>query len=107
MWKLKQNGNVKKETLAAPRRRRVVRRRRRTAMPFGMMSKRDAVSGKTREYESPGRQKFCLASGGCKLQQTRPWLGLVDLSRVPSGIFFREVYPGSKMASQNDQNKAK
>ena len=50
---------------------------------------------------------FCLASGGCKLEQTRPWLGLVDLSRIPSGTFFREVHPGSEMASQNDQNKAK
>ena len=34
-------------------------------------------------------------------------LGLVDLSRTPSGFFFREVHPGSEMASQNDQNKAK
>ena len=57
--------------------------------------------------QSPGRRFFYLASGGCKLQQTRPWLGLVDLSRIPSGTFFREVHPGSEMASQNDQNKAK
>ena len=34
-------------------------------------------------------------------------LGLVDLSRTPSGTFFWEVHPGSEMASQNDQNKAK
>ena len=34
-------------------------------------------------------------------------LGLVDLSRTPCGTFFREVHPGSEMASQNDQNKAK
>ena len=32
---------------------------------------------------------------------------LVDLSRIPNGIFFREVNPGSEMASQNDQDKAK
>ena len=31
-------------------------------------------------------------------------LGLVDLSRIPSGACFREVHPGSEMASQNDQN---
>ena len=57
--------------------------------------------------QSPGRHFFCLASGGCELKQTRPWLGLVDLSRIPSGTFFREVHPGSEMASQTDQNKAK
>ena len=34
-------------------------------------------------------------------------LGLVDLSRTPIGTFFWEVHPGSEMASQNDQNKAK
>ena len=33
-------------------------------------------------------------------------LGLVYLSRIPSGAFLREeAYPGSEMASQNDQNK--
>ena len=32
---------------------------------------------------------------------------LVDSSRTPSGIFFGEVHPGSEMANQNDQNKAK
>ena len=45
-----------------------------------------------------------MASGGCNFGKTRPWLGLVDLSRIPSGTFFREVHPGSEMASQNDQN---
>ena len=39
--------------------------------------------------------------------ETRISLGLVDLSRTPSGFFFREVHPGSEMASQNDQNMAK
>ena len=33
----------------------------------------------------PGSRCSWLASGGCKPQQTRPWLGLVDLSRIPSG----------------------
>ena len=47
----------------------------------------------------PGRQKNCLASGGCKLQQTRPWLGLVGLSRTPSGTFFREAHSGSEMGA--------
>ena len=32
------------------------------------------------------------------------WLGLVDLSRIPSGTFFRRVHPGLEMAGQNDQN---
>ena len=41
--------------------------------------------GLGQEAQSPGRRKFCLASGGCKLEQTRPWLDLVDLSRIPSG----------------------
>ena len=38
--------------------------------------------------KSPASSKFCLASGGCKLEQNRPWVGLVDLSRIPIGIFF-------------------
>ena len=54
--------------------------------------------------ESPASRKFCLASGGCKLEQTRMWLGLVDLSRILSGIFFRRVHPVSEMTGQNGQN---
>ena len=54
--------------------------------------------------QSPGRRNFCLASGGCKLEQTRMWLGLVDLSRILSGIFFRRVHPVSEMTGQNGQN---
>ena len=74
---------------------------------FLMCYRRVSKSGdEIRRYQATSR-KFCLAFGGCKLQQTRPWLGLVDLSRIPSGTFFREVHPGSEMASQNDQNKAK
>ena len=38
--------------------------------------------------QSPGSRKLCLASGGCNFGKTRPWLGLVDLSRIPSGTFF-------------------
>ena len=44
---------------------------------------------------------------GFTCRRLRISLGLVDLSRTPSGTFFREVHPGSEMASQNDQNKAK
>ena len=32
-------------------------------------------------------------------------LGLVDLSRLPSGTFFRGGHPGSEMSSQNDQTR--
>ena len=48
--------------------------------------------------EIPASRKFCLASGGCKLRQTRPWLGLVDLSRITSGTFFfgRSILPHTK-----------
>ena len=53
------------------------------------------------------RRCFCMPSGGYKRHYARPWLDLVDLSRIPSGLFIREVHPGSEMASQNDQNKAK
>ena len=41
-------------------------------------------------------RKLCLASGGYEPQQTRPWLGLVCLSRTPSGTFFffgRSTFP--------------
>ena len=64
----------------------------------GLVNFRGEGGGGVTKRQSPGRRKFCLASGGCKLEQTRPWLGLVDLSRIPSGIFFREVHPGSDMA---------
>ena len=57
------------------------------------------------------RQCFflALASDGCKLRLTRPWLGLIYLTRIPSGAFLSlgEVHTGSEMASQNDQNKGK
>ena len=43
---------------------------------------------------------------GFTCRRSRISLGLVDLSRTPSGTFFREAHPGSEMASQNDQNKA-
>ena len=42
--------------------------------------------------KAPASRKFCMASGGYKLQQTRPWLGLVDLSGTPGGVvFFQEA----------------
>ena len=34
--------------------------------------------------QSANSRKLCLASGGCNFGKTRPWLGLVDLSRIPS-----------------------
>ena len=40
-----------------------------------------------------------------KIQQTRPWLGLVDLSRTPSGTFFREVHPALEMGCKHRQNR--
>ena len=55
----------------------------------------------TEGADSPGHTN--VSSWG----KLRISLGLVDLSRTPSGTFFREVHPGSEMASQNDQNKAK
>ena len=38
--------------------------------------------------QSPGRGKFWLASGGCNFGKARPWLGLVNLSRIPVRAFF-------------------
>ena len=32
-------------------------------------------------------RKLSLASDGRRLRQTRPWLGLADISRIPSGLF--------------------
>ena len=41
-----------------------------------------------------------------KLQQTRPWLGLVDLSRTPIGtFFFREVNLALEMGCKHRQNR--
>ena len=41
-----------------------------------------------------------------KLQQTRPWLGLVDLSRTPIGtFFFREVNLALEMGYKHRQNR--
>ena len=48
-----------------------------------------------------------LPVGVISAKPARGSLGLVDSSRVHMGAFFREVHPGSEMASQNDQNKAK
>ena len=46
-----------------------------------------------------------MASRGSGLDQNRPWLGLVDLSRIPSGTFFREVHPVSEMGCKHRQNR--
>ena len=56
-------------------------------------------------HKRPASRILCLASGGCKLQQPRPWLGLVDLSRTPSGIFFREVSPVLETGYKHRQNR--
>ena len=43
--------------------------------------------------QSPGSRKCRLASGGCNFDKTRPWLGLVCLSKTPSGTFFSACPP--------------
>ena len=62
------------------------------------------IAGIPIHVQSPASRIFCLASGGCKLEQTRPWVGLVDLSRIPSGTFLGDVHPASEMTGQNGQN---
>ena len=60
-----------------------------------------------RPYHETRRKKIAVLMIFFLWENLRISLGLVDLSRIPSGLFFREVHPGSEMASQNDQNKAK
>ena len=55
--------------------------------------------------QSTGRRKLCLASRGGGLGQIRPWLGLVDLSRIPNGTLFREFHPISEMGYEHRQNR--
>ena len=58
--------------------------------------------------ESPGSIAFFLASRGSGLDQNRPWPGLVDFGRAPSGtvvLFFREVHPASEMGCKHRQNR--
>ena len=59
------------------------------------------VGSRAGDSQSPAAsRKCCLASGGYKPQQTRPWLGLVDLSRIPS----RAGIPGLLMAAPKKKN---
>ena len=69
--------------------RRVVR----AAWWLGPLAGRETGDRPTtaRRRRKPRTPKKCLASGGHKRHQTRPWLGLADLSRIPGGTFFREV----------------
>ena len=48
--------------------------------------RREGAEG--RREKIPGSRKLCLASGRCNFDKTRPWLGLVDLSRIQTGTFF-------------------
>ena len=69
--------------------------------------RRPGGGGVGRPRTAPATENFrrlneTFYGGGLRIS-----LGLVDLSRIQSGTFFREVHPGSEMASQNDQNKAK
>ena len=54
---------------------------------------------------APATEIFCRLNGTSLWGELRISLGLVDLSRIYTGffLFFREVHPGSEMASQNDQ----
>ena len=64
---------------------------------------------RTARNQSPGSIFFAwLPVSVDSAKPARGSVALVDLSRISSGTFFREVHPGSEeMASQNDQNKAK
>ena len=44
-----------------------------------------------------------MGTAGICLQKIRGRLRLVDLSRIPSGTFFREVHPDWEMTRQNHQ----
>ena len=76
---------------AAPRRAHGSRRNQQERADLARCPKREFAA--VFPSQSPASRKFCLASGGYKPQQTRPWLGLVGLSRTPSGTFFREANP--------------
>ena len=48
----------------------------------------------------PRKRIFFVVLTELFMGELRILLGLVDSSRTPSGAFFREVHPGSEMASQ-------
>jgi hypothetical protein len=64
-----------------------------------------AIPAARADTKSPGSGKLRLASRGIQLGQNRPWPGLVDLSRIPSGTVFREVHPASEMGYKLRQNR--
>ena len=57
------------------------------------------------KLKAPDVEKIAWLPVGIELDQNRPWLGLVDLSRIPSGTFFREVHPASEMGCKHRQNR--
>ena len=60
---------------------------------------------RSQRNQSPASITFCLASRGSGFGQNRPWLGLINLSRIPSGTFFREVHPASETGCKHRQNR--
>ena len=72
-----------------------------SARTFGGVASAQTALGIERSTSHP-RSRF-LISGPRNFILTKPRgsLRLVDLSRIPSGTFFREVHPGSEMARQN------
>ena len=55
------------------------------------------------EFRTPPVEFFASGTRIFVLTKPRGSLRLVDLSRIPSGTFFREVHPGSEMTRQNHQ----
>ena len=72
---------------------------------------REFLSIRRSRHESPAPavENFAWLPVGTFSAKTghSPDSSIVDLNKTASGTFFREVHPGSEMASQNDQNKAK
>ena len=86
------------------------------------LSRRSGGSDRIKSPASIYRVENAVAFGGCNFGKTPPvartWLGLVDLSRIPSGIFFSSGGPSwlgngqpkaktTKTTLKNVQNKAK
>ncbi len=82
-------------------------KRRRALRGSGARSATSAVAIHLVTWHSPGNEKKSPPERNFLWGELLISLGPVDLSRIPSGAFFREDYLGSEMASQNDQNKAK
>ena len=64
-----------------------------------------SVEGRRVCVHSPGNGNKIAALTNIFMGELRISLGLVDLSRLPSGTFFRGGHPGSEMSSQNDQTR--